>query len=391
MEEMKELFYRDPYAKEFDAEVVRCVEKDGKYLLQLSDTAFYPEGGGQPCDHGTINRIEVSDVQRDRNGVIWHTVSEPVAEGGTVHGIIDWKRRFDFMQQHSGEHLFSGFVHQKFGYDNVGFHMNEKLVMIDFDGPMTLEEAEEIEQRVNEAVWADLPSLITYPSREELDSLSYRSKKELTGTVRIVTYPGVDVCACCGTHVAHTGEIGPVLMTGFENYKGGVRISLLAGNRAIAYMRQLRHNAAIISRLLSVPPLETAEAAEKLQVENTVLHNKIRELYRLQLDEKYSRVEENAPLVLDFEEEGDPVELRRFCNRAVEEKHVGVCGAFLKEADGWRYILISQSVDLRAKAKQLNSALNGRGGGSVDMIQGRFMSQKTEIEDTLKALFTSFK
>ena len=147
----------------------------------------------------------------------------------------------------------------------------------------------------------------------------------------------------------------------------------------------------MISRLLSVPPLETAEAADKLQAENTALHNRIRELYRLQLDEKYSRVEENAPLVLDFEEEGDPVELRRFCNRAVEEKHVGVCGSFLKEADGWRYILISQSVDLRAKAKQLNSALNGRGGGSVDMIQGRFMAQKTEIEDTLKALFTSFK
>ncbi len=391
MAEMKELFYKDPYAKEFDATVLSCKEKDGKYLLQLSDTAFYPEGGGQPCDHGTINGLAVSDVQRDKQDIIWHTVSEPIAEGTAVHGVIYWKRRFDFMQQHSGEHLFSGFVHQKFGYDNVGFHMNEKLVTVDFDGPMTLEDAEEIEEKVNRAIWEDLPSVITYPSKEELDSLSYRSKKELTGTIRIVTYPGVDVCACCGTHVKHTGEIGLVLMTSFENYKGGVRIGLLAGDRALAYMRQLRHNAASISRLLSVPPLEIAEGTGKLQAENMALQNRMKELYRLQLDEKYKTIKENAPLVLDFEEEGDPVELRRFCNRAVEEKHVGVCGGFLKESDGWRYILISQSVDLRAKAKEINSALNGRGGGSVDMIQGRFQAQKTEIEDTLKALFTGSK
>lgn len=391
MDEMKELFYRDPYAKEFDAEVICCQGGGDQYRIQLSDTAFYPEGGGQPCDYGTINGLRVSDVQRDRDGIIWHTVDAAMAVGTVVHGVLDWDRRFDFMQQHSGEHLFSGFVHQKFGYDNVGFHMNEKLVMIDFNGPMTLNDAEEIETKVNEAIWADLPSVVSYPSEKELSALSYRSKKELSGTVRIVSYPGVDVCACCGTHVAHTGEIGLVLMTGFENYKGGVRITLLAGKRAISWLQQLRHQASDISRMLSVPLLETAPAVKKLQEENAVLQTKVKELYRLQLAEHFASIEDHVPLVLDFEDDGDPQELRRFCNRVVEEKHVSVCGGFLKEADGWRYVLISQSVDLQAYAKKINTALNGRGGGSPDMIQGRFQAEKAEIENTLRHLFSGLK
>ena len=179
MEELNELFYREPYTKEFDAQVIRCIKVDAHYETVLSDTAFYPEGGGQPADTGTIDGIAVYDVRRKEDGIV-HCTEKEIACGQTVHGVIDWQKRFDHMQSHTGEHLVSGLVHRRYGFDNVGFHMGE-TIQIDFDGMLTFEQLREIENEANAIIWKNEPIVITYPSKEELTQLDYRSKKELTG------------------------------------------------------------------------------------------------------------------------------------------------------------------------------------------------------------------
>ncbi len=149
----------------------------------------------------------VLDVRERPEGIV-HITDRPLSVNSVVTGILDWERRFSHMQNHSGEHLFSGVVHKYYGYDNVGFHMGKDEVTVDFNGILTLEQAEEVEAEVNELIWQNIPVLETYPSKEELNALNYRSKKELSGQVRIIEFPGADICACCGTHVMTAGEIG---------------------------------------------------------------------------------------------------------------------------------------------------------------------------------------
>ena len=199
--EMNELFYKDAYLKEFDAVVTSCHEGKNGFEVVLDDTAFYPEGGGQPWDTGTLNDAKVTSV-RKKDGVIIHYTDKPLAEGTKVHGVIDWIRRFDHMQNHSGEHIFSGLVHKKFGYDNVGFHLHD-IVTVDFNGMMTWQDALDIEREANEIIWKDEETKISFPSKEELSSMDYRSKIELDGTVRIVEFPEGDTCACCGKPAKH--------------------------------------------------------------------------------------------------------------------------------------------------------------------------------------------
>ena len=231
----EKLYDQDAYAVEFDAKVLSCEayhDKDESgYHVVLDRTLFFPEEGGQSPDKGTINGIEVTDVQIKKD-VVTHSLKEPLAVDENVHGKIDWTHRFNNMQQHSGEHIFSGIVHSRFGYDNVGFHLSDNIVTMDFNGVLTADEVKEIETAVNDVIVKNLPVEITYPAKEELAALDYRSKIEIEGQVRIVTIPGVDVCACCAPHVKRTGEIGTLNVQSLSNYKGGVRISILSGFRA---------------------------------------------------------------------------------------------------------------------------------------------------------------
>ncbi len=206
--------------------------------LALDGTVFYPEGGGQPADRGTLTLadgtvLHVTDVH-ESEGVIWHTVDALPA--GAVPGAeaaesIDWEWRFDKMQQHTGEHILSGILHDMFGAENVGFHIGSEAVRMDTSVPISAEGLREAELAANRIVWQDVPVLITYPTPEELAALTYRSKKEIAGQVRIVTIPGADVCACCGTHTATTGQVGQIKILASENYKGGVRLSVVCGQR----------------------------------------------------------------------------------------------------------------------------------------------------------------
>ena len=235
---MEKLYYRQPYVKAFEAVVTDCREgKNGRYQVMLDRTGFYPEGGGQPGDTGRLGPVKVLDVH-EKAGEIIHETDGPLEAGTAVAGTIDWERRFGYMQNHSGEHIFSGLVHKKYGFDNVGFHMGSEEVTVDFNGVITAEELEEIETEVNRKIAENLPIRELYPAAGELEHMEYRSKKALTGQVRIIESPDSDVCACCGTHVMSTGEIGIFKITGAIHYKGGIRVSMLCGMDALKDYRK---------------------------------------------------------------------------------------------------------------------------------------------------------
>ena len=227
------LYYQTPYVKSFMCTVERC-EASGKgtWLAVLNQTGFYPEGGGQPSDTGTLNQVPVLSVH-EKGEEILHELASPLEPGTLAEGIIDWQKRYDNMQQHTGEHILSGLVHRFYGYENVGFHMGAEEVTVDFNGMITADGLDRLEDAANQIVYDNVPVHTLYPAKEELASIDYRSKKELSGQVRIIEIPGGDVCACCGTHVENTGEVGIIKIRGMIHYKGGVRISMLCGRRAL--------------------------------------------------------------------------------------------------------------------------------------------------------------
>lgn len=271
------LYEQDPYLGEFEAEVVRSVSEGGLYRVTLNQTAFFPEGGGQPADSGTLDGALVTDVQ-EVDGEIWHTVQRVLEPGQKVIGKLDFEKRFSNMQNHCGEHIVSGIVSRMYGFCNVGFHMGSDAVTVDFDGILDEGQLYEIEQKANQAVLANLPVTVLYPSKEELETYDYRSKKEIDGQVRLVSIEGVDLCACCGTHVARTGEIRLIKILGVQKYKGGVRVTMLCGERAYRDYCVKHANTVAIARLLSVKPEEAGDAVVHLKEKNIELKKEIKQL-----------------------------------------------------------------------------------------------------------------
>lgn len=311
MSDLNELFYRDTYAREFTADVVSCTEGQNGFEVVLSDTAFYPEGGGQPADHGKLGDAVVTDVKRV-SGIIVHCTDKALAVGSTVKGILDWSRRYDNMQNHTGEHVISGLIHKKYGFDNVGFHMDEDVITVDFDGVIPANELLAIEQQVNDAIYADIPVNVLFPSAEELKAMNYRSKKELTGKVRIVDIPGCDRCACCGTHVARTGEIGLLKVLSSEKHRGGTRILFVCGARALRDYAAKNASVRRISELLSAKPVEVAEAVEKLLTAQNLKESEVIELKKKLLTLKAEALPASDNVIICFEDGMTPQELRTF-------------------------------------------------------------------------------
>ena len=236
--ETEKLYYADPFLTEFDARVLACEAEKGGYAVVLDRTAFYPEGGGQPYDTGVLGGAEVSEVH-EKAGVVTHKCAAPLPVGAAVHGKIDRARRFDHMQQHSGEHICSGLICARYGCDNVGFHMGAESVTIDFNADIPWEELLELEAAANRYIYEDHAIDIQLHRGAELDAIDYRSKKPLEGDVRIVTFPGADCCACCGTHVMRSGQVGIVKFLSVQKFREGVRIELLCGGRAYRYLSAL--------------------------------------------------------------------------------------------------------------------------------------------------------
>lgn len=384
MEEMNELFYRDEYAREFDAEVISCQKGKKGYEVVLSDTAFYPEGGGQPADRGTLGQVNVLDVKR-RNGEILHITDAPLELGMTVHGVLDWERRFDHMQQHSGEHILSGVVHAQFGYDNVGFHMNDEVVTVDFNGPITWEEAMELEDKVNAYIWTDAESRELYPSEEELKAMDYRSKIELKGKVRLVEYPGADLCACCGTHVAHTGEIGLMKILSVSRHKDGVRMEMLFGGRAMKdYDRKHLLNTEFSCRL-SAKPYETGEALQRVLDEMNAMKFRMQAMNERYYAMRATSIPVGEPVIFFNEPGMSMVEIRKFCDYLISTGKVKTAMIISpKDKESVNYVMGSADLNMRDVGKLLNEKLHGRGGGRPEMVQGSFQAEAEAVEQAFR-------
>ena len=381
---MNKLYYDSAYIKEFEAQVLSCQEGKKGWEITLSATAFYPEGGGQPADTGILGNVRVTDVH-EKDGQVVHYTDGPLPVGEMVRGVIDWDRRFQHMQEHSGEHLVSGLIHQRFGYDNVGFHMGTDEVTIDFNGTLEWADLMAIEEKANGMIWENLEISAVYPEKDELDAMEYRCKKELTGAVRIVSIPGGDVCACCGTHVERTGEIGLVKFLSMIHYKGGVRISLLCGKRAVEDYERKRDQVQRISVLLSARPGEIARAVEKLKDEEAKLQEKLVAAYDKLLASEVRGIKEGDGDIFILEPDFEAIQLRHLVNRLLEEKKGRTVLALGGATEGsFLYVLGSRDGDMRRLSRELNGLLNGRGGGSAQMAQGTFFATKDQLQAILK-------
>ena len=382
MSETRKLYYEDVYTKEFTAKVLECREGKKGYEIILDQTAFYPEGGGQPCDLGTLNDVEVLEVH-EKNGEIIHYTKEAIEPEKEVTGKIDWDRRFDLMQQHSGEHIVSGLVHAAYGYDNVGFHMSSDVITVDLSGVLSEAQLAEIEAETNRKIWENSEVEITYPSRDELDKLDYRSKKELTGQVRLVRFPGSDLCACCGTHVTHTGEIGAVKILTVENFHEGIRLTMICGKRVMDYLNMVNDQNRQVSMKLSAKIGETAAAVARLQDENFRLKGQVNHMFD-ELCTVEAKNWEDAGSVLLFHEGLEADQVRRMAD-AVMQKCSGCCAVFSANGDGsYKYAIGEQNGDLRQFTKEMNAALNGRGGGKPFFVQGSVKASEDEIRQFFK-------
>lgn len=372
----KKLFYEDSRMTEFEARVELCRKEKEHFEVVLDRTAFFPEGGGQYSDTGFLGDVRVTDVQ-EKDGVIYHITEEGVEEGHNVTGKIDWELRFMKMQQHTGEHIVSGLVHSRLGWNNVGFHLGNRDSTMDFNGEISKEQLREIESLANDAVAKNLEVLVTYPSGEALEKLEYRSKIEIEGQVRIVTIPGYDTCACCAPHAERTGEIGMIKLTDVQRYKGGVRVTMLCGFRALADYNEKEEQVKNISSLLCAKEDEVFQAAEYLKEEKNRLKAALAETRERLLEYKAGEVPEERFVCL-FEEDLYGDEPRLLMNRVLTRGKDG-CIVFAKNGDlGFRYVIGAKEMDVRPFAKGLNAQFDGRGGGKPEMVQG-FLKGKEDV------------
>ena len=380
----EKLYYLDSHLFEFEATVLAAREEKRGWEIVLDRTAFFPEGGGQPADTGTIGRARVLDVH-EREGEIRHLCDRELAPG-VYACAVDREKRLRRMQNHSGEHVFSGLTHQKFGAENVGFHMASDCMTIDFDKELSFEQLSEIEYEANLAVRANIPVRTFYPSPEKLKALEYRSKKELAGAVRIVEIAGIDRCACCAPHVNATGEIGAIKLLTAERHRGGVRLSLICGMDALDDYRRKQDSAAAISALLSAKRDEIAPAVERLLESEAKLKERASILGMRCAAMRAEAIAPTEGNICLFDEGLSEAAARELVNR-LTEKTDGVAALFLADGAGqWRYIIGSRRVDLRSAAKAINAGVSGRGGGRPEMIQGSAAASEKEIASFFERL-----
>ena len=374
----EKLYDLDSHLREFTASVVSCEKEGDRWAAVLDRTAFFPEGGGQAADTGALGNVRVLDV-RESGGRILHYLDAPLPVGETVAGRLDWLQRFRRMQNHTGEHILSGIVHKRYGYRNVGFHLGDGDVTIDFSGELDRAQLEELETAVNLAIAENVPVTCWYPPKEELAELDYRSKLDLTENVRLVRIEGYDLCACCAPHVSHTGEIGSLRILDHMRHRGGTRLHMLCGLDAMEDARARYLATLTISGLLSVPQLETPRAVRRVLGELEETKQALAESRRQLLAYKAAALPESEGDICIFEPELDMLSLRELVNAGME-KAGGVCAAFSGKDGDWKYIIGSRTRDLRSLAKEINAAIGGRGGGRPEMIQGSCTASRREIE-----------
>ena len=379
----EKLYYKDAYLKEFTAKI-RSVEKTGdRYDVILDRTAFFPNEGGQSSDTGYIGQAPVVDVYEER-GVIHHlTVSSPAVNGDTVECRLDFEQRFEKMQCHTAEHILCGIFHRLYGCENVGFHLGAEDVTFDLDKVLTRDQLDTVEELANRAVFDNIEVLTLFPNSDELSAIEYRSKLDLAENVRIVKIGEIDSCACCAPHVSRTGEIGIIKMLDFEKHRGGTRIYMTAGARALIDYRERYNNVKRISALLWEPQSTVADGLERYISDTEKLKLELKQArINIALIEADSVKPTGGNAVFCFENM-DMDELRAFSNAALH-KISGILVALTSDSrqgeEIYKYIISSNSVDLTRSVKEMNSALCGKGGGKSGMVQGSFRASLESIK-----------
>ena len=375
--ETRKRYYEDCHLRSFSAKVLSCEADKKGWRIILDQTAFYPEGGGQASDIGTLGGVAVLHASEEGEAVV-HLCDGPLEVGEEVTGEIDWAHRFDLMQQHTGELIISGLIHAKYGHHNTGFHMGADVITIDFDGIVPAEDLAEIEAAANNAIWSDIPLKIWTPSPQELPNVFYRTKRALPWPVRIVQVPGFDSCACCGVHVERTGEVGLVKLFSSVKFRSGSRIELLCGRRALEYLSRSHEQNLLVSRAFSAKLTETGAAAEKM---NELLGQQKMKISALETDIFATIAEQCSGKgdVLIFREELDSVLVRRLADM-VADKCGGIAAVFSgSDESGYSYCLVTRNGDLRPFGKAMNAALSGRGGGKPEFQQGSVKAPKGAV------------
>lgn len=374
----EKLYYQDAYATKFTARVLECAAGEKHWTVILDRTLFYPEGGGQPADIGILGGARVLDV-REKDGVILHITDKPLPIGAEAEGEIDWGHRFDLMQNHSGEHILSGVICGKYGCDNVGFHMGKDSITIDLNTKIPAEDLPWLEEKANEAIWTNAPVEIRYPAKDELAKLEYRSKKELEGQVRIVNVGEYDCCACCGTHVKLAGEIGQIKIIGAQNYKGGTRLELLCGKRALRDFRRKNDIVTETGRMLSVPIEKVDDAVKNLLAERDELVQNLNRLKWSYFALKAERIPAETENILFFGEDWNSKDLTHFADLLLK-RGAKRAAVFSKAGEGYAFVLLSAEKDARAYADAMKEHFGCKGGGKSDAVQGRVAAEQGALQ-----------
>ena len=393
-----ELYYSHPYKTDFEADIISiepCDTEKSTYKVILNQTLFFPEAGGQSCDKGEIIlgniTTVVENVQIDKEGTITHHIhssspldTKTLVDTG-IRGRIDWEHRFSNMQQHSGEHIFSGIVHERYGYDNVGFHLSDNSVTMDYNGYLSPDDVAGIEALVNKVIADNVGIDCSFPRDNELESIDYRCKGELTGDVRIVEIKGVDICACCCPHVARTGEIGLLKVISSIKYKGGTRLSILCGFRALKYFSSLQADMNELRVLLSSELSEVVNNVAAIKNERDELKIKLREANKAKLISEIDHLSDSAGALI-FTDEVDAKSQREALNYLIERRD-NYCGILVgDDKKGYSYLIGSNSLDSTLIGERLKESFGAKGGGKKEMIQGFVEAKACDI----KALLDSF-
>jgi alanyl-tRNA synthetase len=371
------LYYSDPCLAEFEATVLEAVRTgDGRSALVLDRTAFYPTSGGQPFDTGTVGRARVVDVVEHDDGRILHVV-EGEAGGSAVRGVIDWARRFEHMQQHTGQHVLSAAFDRLLGVRTVSFHLGSATSTIDLERELVPEEIARAEQHANTVVWEDRSVTIRFADAADAAQLPLRKESTRSGRLRLIDIQDFDLSACGGTHVARTGAIGIILVGSSERVRGGTRVEFVCGGRALTAHRHLRDAVAASVRHLSVLPAELPEAIERLQLENRDQKRQLKDLQgrvALQRAAELAAAAESIggiKLVAAALDGWDPSGLKAVATAIAQQPdYVAVLAAGPPPCQ----IIVARNatvaIDCAAVLRNLTGSLGGKGGGRPELAQG---------------------
>ena len=398
MKDTIEIYYQSAYIKEFDATVTGCekatLEGQNLFLLTLDRTAFFPEQGGQTSDFGILTTEDgvtcsIKNVSIDEDHIIRHLSDTCLEPGTKIHGKIDWEHRFSNMQQHTGEHIFSGIVHSRFGFDNVGFHLSDQEVTMDYNGVLTEADICEIEMLTNRAIWENIDVVCEFPSKEALANIDYRSKKELDGDVRIVSIRGYDACACCAPHVLKTGEIGILKVVGLQNYKKGVRVNILCGKRALEYICAEHTIVSKLSGIFTTSRDNIIASVKRNADEMSKTKAELSETREKLIEAEIKEIDPGLFDVFLIKEQGYDANVMRKTVNALAALHGGFCGVFSGNSQsGYNFVLCSgkEGKDAKQFLEQIKERFEVKGGGSPKMIQGSISCQEEDLLNMIHGL-----